>query len=622
MSYYLHFTFGPVQSFVAQARRTRDLYAGSLLLSHLALVAMQGLPDPDNQVVLPNFKELREIATKSEHASAPNRFKAEFVSKEAAIEAAHQAQAALQEAWLRIAGAVWEKFLKDPAAKGQDTEAIWKRQVENFWQIAWIVTEGDESDALDRRKNWQTYWPPEEPGDHCVLMGQWQELSGYLRAKEREKQDAFWKEVREKVEDLDLEQGERLCAIAFIKRFFPLVAKKAIGRELNAYGWPSTVTIAALPWLRKVAETPAAHDAAHRYLQLVRSQPGALVTRVERIKLLHKFPENIGDFARLSGNFLNRTTLANEDSTSLKEGTDRRSLLSSLDALEKVSQDRPGNFYALLLMDGDSMGALIRTHGAEQITKGLTQFAGNIPSEIYHHDGVTIYAGGDDLLALLPLDRALEAAIAARKLYQESFDEKVKATLSGTIVFAHYRCTFSHVLTLAHKLLDEVAKDLTGRDALAIQVLKPSGETCVWSAPFDHLTQRSPHLFTALIQEFGNERSGGRKTLSSSLLYKLRDRFSEFAAERSQPLERESLVKLFTAEALIGKRERSNQASQTEKTESVMNQLLDVCEIVRRKPKQLQNAPEATALEYTSRYTLDGLRLVKFLALDGKEGAE
>ncbi|MDQ3773077.1 MAG: hypothetical protein M3461_01130 [Pseudomonadota bacterium] len=31
----LHFTLGPVQGFVAQARRTRDLWGGSFLLSWL-----------------------------------------------------------------------------------------------------------------------------------------------------------------------------------------------------------------------------------------------------------------------------------------------------------------------------------------------------------------------------------------------------------------------------------------------------------------------------------------------------------------------------------------------------------------------------------------------------------
>ncbi len=36
----LQFTLGPVQGFVAQARRTRDFWAGSFLLSYLTGKAM------------------------------------------------------------------------------------------------------------------------------------------------------------------------------------------------------------------------------------------------------------------------------------------------------------------------------------------------------------------------------------------------------------------------------------------------------------------------------------------------------------------------------------------------------------------------------------------------------
>lgn len=620
MTHYLHFTFGPVQSFVAQARRTRDLYAGSMLLSHLAMSAMRGIPNPQKAVVLPAFEELANIESNSKHASAPNRFTAKFASQEEAVEAASKAQADFLAAWRKIADTVWKNYLEGHSSLGCGTADIWERQVENFWQISWVITEGDEPNALDRRKNWQTYWPPEEPGDHCVLMGQWQELSGFIRSKQRSEQDEFWKAVQEtvqsRVSDLELEDGERLCAIAFIKRFFPLVAEEAIGRKLEPHGWPSTVTMAALPWFRKIAATPASYQAASDYLSLVRYQPGALVTDIRRIKLLREFPAQLRDFVRLSGNFLNRTALANEDDTSLKNGTDRPALLSALASLEKAVQDRAGSFYAVLLMDGDLMGALIREYGPQKVTSGLSWFARRIPSGIYAHDGLTIYAGGDDLLALLPLDRALEAAIAARRLYSESFEQDEKATLSGAIIFAHYRCAFSQVLSSAHELLDDVAKDRTGRDSLAIRVLKPGGVTCEWSAPFAYLTKTEPQLFAPLVGEFGEEKG---KTLTSSLLYNLRERFNEFASGGPEQSDRSAfrsqLVKLFTAEALIGKRGHDDDPSRVRKTEQVMEQLLDVCEVVRRDPSTKQR-------KYTGHYSLDGLRLIKFLALDGKEGAE
>ncbi len=609
MTHHLHFTFGPVQTFVSQARRTRDLYAGSLLLSHLAMAAMRGAREAGGQFRLPNYDALSKL--QSEHATAPNRFLAAYDSEAAATAAGRAAQDAFQKTWQRIADAVWNRFLKDRATQGLDTETIWQRQVRNFWNVAWVVSDADDTSALDRRKNWQTHWPPEEGGDHCVMMGQWQEISGYIRSQQRHEQDAFWSAVGSGISKLDLEPGERLCAIAFIKRFFPAVAEQAIGRTLDPHGWPSTVTLAAIPWLRHIAQTPKARESAESYVSLVKDQPGAVASSARRIRLLRSYP--IPDLAKLTGNFLNRPALANEDDTPLRPNTDRAALLRSLQALEDASADRAGNFYAVLLMDGDSMGALIRSHGASTVTDALTKFATAVPDTIDEHDGVTVYAGGDDLLALLPLDTALAAASAVHKLYAESFPAHTPATISAAIVFAHYRCTFSRVLTSAHDLLDEVAKDRTGRDAIAIRVLKPGGLTGEWSAPFSHFMKTAPdhpHLFAPLIKQFGD-----KKTLSSSLLYNLRERFSQLTGDDHALADRTQLHKLFTAEALIGKRDRENQDQLHQEINRAMSQLLDVCQTMRRDPQTGQAGA-------TGHFTFDGPRLLKFLALDGKEGAE
>lgn len=608
MTHHLHFTFGPVQGFVAQARRTRDLYASSLLLSELAMAAMRGASNVGGKIILPNFTEPSDPKVTAEHATAPNRFLAGFESEQAATDAGKAATKALRDAWQEIADAVWTQFLEKHPSPGPDTKTIWQRQVQGFWNIAWVVTNADpeNSNALDRRKNWQTYWPEGEGGDHCVLMGQWQELSGYIRSQQRKQQDAFWQALGAAQNNLDLEPGERLCAIAFIKRFFPAVAEQAIGRKLDPLGWPSTVTLAAVPWLRKIADTPAAHALAKAHTELAKHEPGAVVASAQRVRLLREFP--IPDFAKLSGNFLNRTALANAEDTPLKQGTDRHELLKSLRSLEDATADRAGNFYAVLLMDGDSMGALIRDHKPQKVTSCLTEFATKVPDTIAEHDGITIYAGGDDLLALLPLDRALAAATAVHQLYLNSFGSGIPATVSAAIVFAHYRCTFSSVLASAHQLLDDVAKDKTGRDAIALRVLKPGGLMGEWSTPFKHFIQTKPHLFDPLINHFGEQ-----KTLSSSLLYNLRERFKQLTDGDEATADRDQFQKLFTAEAIIGKRDRDTNAK-LEATEAVMSQLLDVCEIVRRKPD--------STLEKTKGFRFDGPRLVKFLALDGKEGAE
>ena len=50
---YFHFTLGPVQGFVAQARRTRDFWAGSFLLSWLAGVAICAVEKQGGEIIFP-----------------------------------------------------------------------------------------------------------------------------------------------------------------------------------------------------------------------------------------------------------------------------------------------------------------------------------------------------------------------------------------------------------------------------------------------------------------------------------------------------------------------------------------------------------------------------------------
>ncbi len=624
MTHHLHFTFGPVQSFVAQARRTRDLYAGSFLLSHLALVAMKATRDAGGTILLPDLATIEKLAGATEHAIAPNRFLAGFADPQAAAQAGKAATEALAKEWQRIANAVWQRFLAPVANQGHGTSDIWSRQIANFWEVAWAVGDEHETDLLDRRKNWRTPPATVEPGDHCTLMGQWQELSGSIRSKERQRQDDFWRAVRDHVvatggTRLDLEEDERLCAVAFLKRFFPLVSKDAIGRDLGMDNWPSTVSIAAIPWLRKIkSANPEVLRRCHDYAQLVRNEPGAPVSSARRIRALRDFPVEAGEFPELSGNFLNRTALQNNRATPLSPGTDRQILLRALRELEEKTGDRAGNFYALLLMDGDSMGRMIRQHTPQRVTSALSAFAQKTPEIVADHDGVCVYAGGDDLLAMLPLDRALEAAAAVRKAYRDGFAAQgipaKDGTISAGLVLAHYRCAFSHVLAHAHELLDEMAKDGAGRDAVAIGILKPGGVVCRWCGKFDSFVARGTHCFAPLIAAYMTDREGRVGTLSSSFLYNLRERFAELfsGGDRARdsekfPFDLDTLNKLFVAEYLHDKIEKNDPATaaqQRQQAKALVGQLLEVCK------------------QPGGRINLDGLRLIKFLALEGKEGAE
>lgn len=224
----LHFTIGPVQGFINDARRLRDYWAGSFLLSLLAGHAMRAVTEAGGTVVFPNVVDdpLFLALTGEEKApyigSLPNRFKAEVPAERASL-IARECAGSVSKAWTEIYDAIWgsyfENAAKDSAHHGTAALRIWQRQTRNFWTTAWVVgdepTDGSDGAWLDLRKNWRTHFPAcVEDGDHCRLMGQYQELSGFHRIGEKRQQQVFWESVRAQLSDLslDISPAEPLCA--------------------------------------------------------------------------------------------------------------------------------------------------------------------------------------------------------------------------------------------------------------------------------------------------------------------------------------------------------------------------------------------------------------------------
>jgi CRISPR-associated protein Cmr2 len=146
----------------------------------------------------------------------------------------------------------------------------------------------------------------------------------------------------------------------------------------------------------------------------------------------------------------------------------------------------PSPFYAILLMDGDSLGKTKMELGddATKLSSALAEFTLGVPEIVASHNGSLVYAGGDDVLALLPLEDALACALALRKEYMRCFakhDIPDGYSISAAINFAHMKLPLTLVLKDVHRLLDEVAKDATDRDAIAVRVWKPGGATVTWS---------------------------------------------------------------------------------------------------------------------------------------------
>jgi len=200
----LQFTLGPVQGFVARARKTRDVWSGSFILSSLAGYAMLAVIEAGGKLIMPAVTDEtgqvtdpllaaarerskgRPVGEGPFIATLPNRFQAEIpdgFNPESCV-------LTVQKGWSIMVEPVWDQYIAPIAALGNDSRSIWERQINGFWEMSWVI--GEDPALLDRRKNWRSYVPPVEPGDKCTLMGNLQEISGYTRARERGKQDAFW----------------------------------------------------------------------------------------------------------------------------------------------------------------------------------------------------------------------------------------------------------------------------------------------------------------------------------------------------------------------------------------------------------------------------------------------
>lgn len=544
---YFHFTIGPVQGFVSQARRTRDFWAGSFILSWLSAVAMRSVIAQGGKIVFPkadeNFLDWLEGKGRGKcprQGSIPNRFKAEVKN----CFEADKIVESVQIAWRELADLVWQDLAFDV---GKKTTEIWIRQVESFWEISWALSDSEaDSDLLDRRKNWRNHFAPVESGVKCSVMEGWQELSGVVRP-DKKKLEQFWLPIQDKLKrDLDKnEHGvfEHLCAIAFIKRRFTghfkkLGKRKSIimpgGWELQgwnlSFGIPSVSFLAAVPCLKQVIENNEV-VLLTELIKLANDLGGG--NQDLPIKCINEALEekNLG-LKTSDGDVFFENALLNIANLypEKKDKVDRM-----LKIIENIGF-KPSPFYAILLMDGDSLGKKMgKLDNQEGISDALHSFTGKVAGVVYDYDGFLVYAGGDDVLAILPVMSALKCANAVREAYREAFVDKnseIKgSTISAAIEFVHTHTPLTSMLRDAHDLLDNVAKEKTGRDAVAVRVWKRGGMALEWAMPWmDALDENNELVIEKLVRQF-QALEGDGTAFSSKFFYNIRERFELFNDE-------------------------------------------------------------------------------------------
>lgn len=493
----LLFTFSPVQPFIAEARRAADLYTGSQILVELAQEA--------GKVIKKYAKDQKLIYPAELTADVPNKIVAQ-VSWENCEAIANEAKQALRNHWKRLAKEAREAFEKEAGLPFD--ESVWGRQTadEYLWEIYWSAALLPDEDhykqayaeaeaALNATKLTRKFIQPaiQKPNGEKALgeQGFKDTLSGKREALHTENQNGreYWFQVgqvaritpikiRPSVKETQRPR-ERLDALGVIKRFHPKLSEKGIA---PFSGFPSTSSIASLDYLDK------AQKAADSKLKQHSEAVFVLLGRKEKY-----YVRNKEETWRFDGDLLYPETLT-EKRLERDYGSEHvdKSLLSAAQTTlrtminhkvsEKEKLGEPSPYYAIIKLDGDSMGDLIRkcktADEHKRFSEKLSEFAvkvkGLANNPQYH--ACIIYNGGDDVLAMASLSKAVEFTKAMAEQFKEIMKEWT-ATASAGIVITHHLSPLSNALREAQKAEDKAKSPEVGKNAVCVTVLRRSGET-------------------------------------------------------------------------------------------------------------------------------------------------
>lgn len=638
------FALTPVQDFVGRARKLRDFWTGSVILSWLAFEGIKAIielygadhilyPSLHDQPLVDDLLRRMEIPKewigkggKSGIASFPNKFV--FLAPAGCEEkAAEVIKTAINRAWLDLGEATLERLERCIGKKDDFIRQLFQRQLGSYWEHHWgsvPLVSGTDREAVEEllhNKSIETafsFWEdslnlyssdgkaqlysishrlaqamlaagkshradnrPGEPGIKCDMFQEF-EIVHYRHQTDDDRnpkpsEDPFWVDLRSRWKPAsDFGPTERLCALGLVKRIAYRVCKDLDSHPLarlfeKAESFPSTTEMALADWwqqLRNRAKDQDVADAAKLAAELAEFEYTKSPDQARRTlaQLYHDLDEpgrNHGEYAP-------------EEERAAQE------IMKELHPVRDIHK-----YYAVLMMDGDWMGRLVNgdtlgatwasvlhpqltgkfrgnfedrfkkfwQHRLEQprlispavhaaISEALGDFAlHTVPFLIEEkYGGRLIYAGGDDVCAVLPASSALDAAREIANAYGFGFVgitsgkqalalaescetaayDKIgihlgsgrNISISAGIMIAHHKKPLGRVIGRAHELLDQAKTQ--GRNGFVLEVDKRSGGGRVFRARWDQ-----PDLIHSFIQVADGLQEREKEIMSSSLAYRL-----------------------------------------------------------------------------------------------------
>ncbi|TVQ96813.1 MAG: type III-B CRISPR-associated protein Cas10/Cmr2 [Deltaproteobacteria bacterium] len=538
-SYLLLVHVGPVQDFIATARRCRDLWYGSHLLSEASRTVATALGETaDATLIFPGRLDLDAGGT----VSVANKIQCRLdgLDAEGVRSVAERARTALDDWMDGLSSGIFERVQRELGAEHQSLflRERAEQHLVDLFEFYWIaVPIADESaypaarKAGDRllaaRKNTRDWESAREKVQGVPKSS----LDGIRESVIHE--DAFGTHARlpaaRRRSTFGVRSEERLCGVGLLKRLG--LPRDEDAGEGAAPVFHSSSHMASAGVRTAIARSDEARVAwEHFVLELGEHLPGYPDMRIrarsgpsqtltwthvphdgpsgEPVEVPFVLPLPGGDPERgLDGVLLYRERLEALWADFADEGRHRSSRLPrsleqrQRDVLKAAGIGDPVPYYVMLLADGDRMGAAIDAlaeHAGAQaqdrhraLSEALdAEFASRCDGIVRQHGGSLLYAGGDDVLALLPLGTALDCARALRDRFATAMDglfpdEVSTPTLSVGLAIVHHLEPLSRVRAYAKQA--EKAAKLEGRNNLSVLLKKRGGSprlvTGTWDPP-------------------------------------------------------------------------------------------------------------------------------------------
>lgn len=492
-TYLLAIAIGPVQDFIAASRKSRDLFYGSELLSSISREAADYLfGRSDTELIFPAPESLID------RHSVANKILVQTSAHPASLaeSARESANAELMKRWSAILPTIQDTKAFPVGAVDYE---LGEQQLEDFleWYAAWVSYDPAENDAyskarirVDRllagRKALRDFLPA-----HGRDMRPKSSLDG---SRETVVNASDHPAVAQR---LRLKRGEQLDGVSLIKRLegehrFVSTSRVAIDPFIRAVSLHSDEKIALLQELEDHARHLANTDLVERF---DRDQ-----TRTHHYDV---FPFDTQLFYELSKQTAVRQldsrkpieADSNSEHVSLRYAKEVQAVSRFVDLVGELKDGAmvPPAYFAVLRADGDKMGATINDlkciEHHQNLSFHLGKFAKEAENIVKKHYGASIFTGGDDVLAFLPIDTALPCADALRLSFQATMKEALSSrnypadddrksrrerlpTLSVGIAFGHFA---DHLQSLLDRSMKAERAAKQPRNALAVSLSAHSG---------------------------------------------------------------------------------------------------------------------------------------------------